>query len=740
MRLLEVKQPNIIVVYGGGFQPFHEGHASSYREAKAAFPGAYFFVAASNVTSERPFEFKEKQFLAKQAGVVDPFIQVGTMSYVNDNGRKVTSTPLNPLEVLQKFNPEKDVLIIVRSERDPMKTTDVSYYQPWQGIQGAEPFSKHAYIFVTKKHDFSIAGNPVYSGSQVRELYSGADDKTKLSILQDLYPQSRQLEKIKQIFDKRLAVAEGVVESLEHFNGIEISMEKENDEIMVTAMMSGGRELGHVLFIIDGEYLMPQDLEVDERYQGQGIAATMYDYVKSKGYKIRRSGQQTDAGAGFWDKHKPGKNVWEQDIDEARRNPEQNPKPESGMIELASIAKTIKDPENWAISMTSEPKLGINPQVGISEDTPKGIYFYPLNYALDKTRYGKLPWGDNYPYIQLFQYDRSGEMTKETQVDPARLKQALLQYCPEEVIQSAIDEPEYDGTPYWTIYDCLSRLGQSDETNIVRWNKVLRDLGFTSVFDNGTGWIAYNEPTQGVVLDPRVIKQHKTITNKQKSKLVTPAVIERAIFETMDMELASNRAWQAYDPDGSKLRAAAKEYAKKPEFKQWFGKPGSEEIFDKAASWGRYGARQLSQESWEWYQAQRATKEGVDEASLATMRDYFAGDENARDPYEITKQRLHFAKDKTAGQATHKKEFRSKWEYEQWLKQNKLKQISDSEEYDLEEEAANLLEYLRKIHKRWAIVSKREGRPLVYFKGDGKPSKDWVEKQERRINYFKHKK
>ena len=294
------------------------------------------------------------------------------------------------------------------------------------------------------------------------------------------------------------------------------------------------------------------------------------------------------------------------ELEEARTNPDQNPKPESGMKELASIAKTISDPENWAISMTSEPKLGINPQVGVSEDTPKGIYFYPLNYAVDKTRYGKLPWGNDYPYIQLFQYDRSREMTKKTKVDPANLKQALLQYCPEEVIQSAIDEPEYDGTPYWFIYDCLSRLGNSDETNIVRWNKVLRDLGFTSVFDDGAGWIAYNEPTQGVVLDPRIIKQHKTIDNKQKSKLITPAVIEQAIFETMDMELASNRAWQKYDPDGSKLRQAAKEYAKKPEFKQWFGKSGSEEIFDKAASWGRYGARQLSQEAYEWFKEQQA--------------------------------------------------------------------------------------------------------------------------------------
>jgi hypothetical protein len=213
MRLLELKKPNVIVVYGGGFQPFHEGHMSSYRQAKTAFPNANFFVAASNVTTERPFQFSEKQFLAQQAGVKDPVVQVGTMSYVNDAGRKVTSTPLNPLEVLQNFNPERDVLVIVRSERDPMKTTATSYYQPWQGIDSAEPFSKHAYIFVTKKHDFTIAGNPVYSGSQVRELYTNADEVTKIDILNDLYPSATNLKRIKQIFDRRLAVTESLDEA-----------------------------------------------------------------------------------------------------------------------------------------------------------------------------------------------------------------------------------------------------------------------------------------------------------------------------------------------------------------------------------------------------------------------------------------------------------------------------------------------------------------------------------------------
>ena len=204
------------------------------------------------------------------------------------------------------------------------------------------------------------------------------------------------------------------------------------------------------------------------------------------------------------------------EITEKRRNPSQNMRSGSGKYDLINYAEdNISDFDNWAVSMTVEPKLGINPKGAVSEDTPKGIYFYPLQYFMKMAdRDEALPWADNFPYMQLFQYDRSGEMTQQTKVDPAKLKQALLQYCSEEIIQQASEEGDYDGTPYWFIYDCLSRLGKSDETNVIRWNKVLRDLGFTSVYDPGKGWIAYNEPTQGVVLDPRIIKQHKTFANR----------------------------------------------------------------------------------------------------------------------------------------------------------------------------------------------------------------------------------
>jgi hypothetical protein len=67
----------------------------------------------------------------------------------------------------------------------------------------------------------------------------------------------------------------------------------------------------------------------------------------------------------------------------------------------------------------------------------------------------------------------------------------------------------------------------------------------------------------------------------------------------------------------------------------------------------------------------RFANEGVAEASLATMRDYFAGDEKARDPYEITKQRVHFDKTSTA-KPTIDRRFRNQLEYNQWVRQNKI--------------------------------------------------------------------
>jgi hypothetical protein len=49
-----------------------------------------------------------------------------------------------------------------------------------------------------------------------------------------------------------------------------------------------------------------------------------------------------------------------------------------------------------------------------------------------------------------------------------------------------------------------------------------------------------------------------------------------------------------------------------------------------------------------------------------------------------------------------------------------------------------MTEILKQVDGKWAIVSRSKGKPLAYYKGEGKPSDEWVSKQERRIQYFKH--
>jgi GNAT superfamily N-acetyltransferase len=175
-------------------------------------------------------------------------------------------------------------------------------------------------------------GNAIF----VRALRDEIDNFRRGAPINASFPESDNVSELGDLLQGKLGKVDfqqGVAEGLENYKGIQLSLEIQKDDefvddddtdnqtIFVQATASG-RELGQVVFAIDyddkGMILVPQDLEVDERFRGQGIAATMYDYVKSKGYRIHRSYDQTPAGAGFWDKHKPGKDIWEQGMAEGR--------------------------------------------------------------------------------------------------------------------------------------------------------------------------------------------------------------------------------------------------------------------------------------------------------------------------------------------------------------------------------------------------------------------------------------
>jgi len=198
-----------IVIMPGGFHPFHAGHFALYQSAKKAFPDADVYVAASNDQSERPFPFALKEKLAKLAGVdADRFIQV--------------KSPFIPKEITQNYDPENDVLIFVRSEKDrneqpkpggTKKDGSPSYFQPYSD-KDLQPFSKHAYIDYLPTVEF---GPGMTSGSQIRKAWPTMDMKSKQDLIASLYPDTARNNKLIQtvikIFDQVMG-AEQVNEEL----------------------------------------------------------------------------------------------------------------------------------------------------------------------------------------------------------------------------------------------------------------------------------------------------------------------------------------------------------------------------------------------------------------------------------------------------------------------------------------------------------------------------------------------
>jgi GNAT superfamily N-acetyltransferase len=86
-----------------------------------------------------------------------------------------------------------------------------------------------------------------------------------------------------------------------------------NDNALILKAFSKEGPLAFAKFLKEDQNLYPQHLFVHDDHQNKGIAKAMYDYLKSEGYTIHRSHDQTKAGAGFWDNHRgKGSSVWEE--------------------------------------------------------------------------------------------------------------------------------------------------------------------------------------------------------------------------------------------------------------------------------------------------------------------------------------------------------------------------------------------------------------------------------------------
>jgi hypothetical protein len=185
-----IDMSKLLVILPGGFHPYHAGHYALYQSAKKAFPNAEVYVAATNDQSERPFPFALKEKLAKLAGV-EPghFIQV--------------KSPFQAREITSNYNPEEDVLVFVRSEKDrneppqpggTKKDGSPAYFQPWTG-KNLQPFNKHAYMAYLPTVEF---GPGITSATQIRKAWPTLNDKRKTALVMSLYPKAQTNPKLAQ--------------------------------------------------------------------------------------------------------------------------------------------------------------------------------------------------------------------------------------------------------------------------------------------------------------------------------------------------------------------------------------------------------------------------------------------------------------------------------------------------------------------------------------------------------------
>jgi len=219
MYIQELAEPQLLVVYPGRFQPFHKGHHAVYDWLCGKFGRNNVYIATSNKTDgdKSPFTFSEKSYFMQLTGVPADRIVQATQPYQIDSvlsGGNITVA-----------NPKNTVVIFAVSQKDmsenprfaswTKKDGSPGYFQPLGDIKDAKPMQEHGYILTVPTFDFNVMGQPMRSGTELRKLYSKADQQQRQAIIKDLFGKyTREAEQImnNKIPTAQQQVAEGQLE------------------------------------------------------------------------------------------------------------------------------------------------------------------------------------------------------------------------------------------------------------------------------------------------------------------------------------------------------------------------------------------------------------------------------------------------------------------------------------------------------------------------------------------------
>ena len=185
---------------------------------------------------------------------------------------------------------------------------------------------------------------------------------------------------------------------------------------------------------------------------------------------------------------------------------------------LKRIQKTHPNPENLVVTFTAIDKVGINPKSRYS--TPFGVYFYPLDYVIEKKI--NVPFAGDQPYINVCEFTRPDKILHMT--DDVNNQKGIVElfYAFPEIGSQKIEMSLYRVSDKYFFRSNYSKLWlvtrEMAENKPVLWNANLRKCGIDGFVDHGTGTIHINEPTQGVVFTANSLKRILVIPQRLFTK------------------------------------------------------------------------------------------------------------------------------------------------------------------------------------------------------------------------------
>jgi hypothetical protein len=179
--LVEASKKNIVVFYGGRFQPMHKGHFELYNSLVKKFGKDSVFIATK--LSKEAEKKHEKGDFSKDPLTFDEKVKVITAMFGIEKDHIVNSDPYRPDLSLIKRDPKTTSVVLAFSEKDSGRLTPGKVMQPLPDkldnleplFIGTEEEPAQRIYYVTMPTNFDGM-----SASDFREIVSkGNEDETK---------------------------------------------------------------------------------------------------------------------------------------------------------------------------------------------------------------------------------------------------------------------------------------------------------------------------------------------------------------------------------------------------------------------------------------------------------------------------------------------------------------------------------------------------------------------------------